>query len=278
MTKHYQVVGNPIAQSKSPFIHMAFAQQTQQHISYQRACPEVDGFLVEAQRFFASGGLGMNVTAPFKLDAYNFASQLTPRATLAGAVNTLAVQEEGSILGDNTDGYGLVTDITQQLGWPLRDKKLLVLGAGGAVRGVLQMLLEQRPAQLVLANRTLVKAEALASVFAPIGPVETVEFDALSGFAHGHFDLIINATSASLAGDLPPVPETLIAPATYCYDMTYGAQPTVFLRWVASLGVRVSADGLGMLVGQAAESFRLWHGVMPEVKPVMAALRQHLKA
>ncbi|GAB3043614.1 shikimate dehydrogenase [Simiduia litorea] len=278
MTKHYQVVGNPIAQSKSPFIHAEFAKQTQQVISYQRACPEVDGFAIEAQRFFGSGGLGMNVTAPFKLDAYNFADSLTPRATLAGAVNTLALQDDGSILGDNTDGYGLVTDITQQLGWTLKGKNILVLGAGGAVRGVLQLLLEQRPAQLVLANRTLAKAEALASVFTHLGPLEVVEFAALPAFPAGHFDLIINATSASLAGDLPPLPEALIAPETHCYDMTYGAQPTVFLRWAESLGAGVRADGLGMLVGQAAESFRLWHGVMPEVKPVMAALRQHLKA
>ena len=278
MSDRFQVVGNPIAQSKSPFIHREFAKQTHCVMEYGSACPAEDGFEAEATAFFAAGGRGMNVTAPFKLDAFDNADKLTERAELAGAVNTLALQQNGSVLGDNTDGYGLVTDIKDQLGWPLAGQKILLLGAGGAVRGVLQMLLEQKPSQLVVANRTQAKAEALAQIFAQVGPIEPLGFEQLAAFSAGHFDLIINATSASLAGDLPPVPDGLLNEHTRCYDMTYGAKPTVFLQWASAQGARACSDGLGMLVGQAAESFRVWHQVMPDPAPVMAALREQLKA
>lgn len=278
MIDHYQVVGNPIAQSRSPFIHRCFAQQTHQLMEYGRFCPPVDGFREAADAFFASGGKGMNITAPFKLDAYQYANRLSPRAKLAGAVNTLALQKDGSILGDNTDGVGLVTDLVSRVGWPITDRRVLILGAGGAVRGVLQMLLEQHPAQLTIANRTVSKARDLAAVFSHVGAIESVGFDQLSDLPGASFDLIINATSAGLTGAVPPLPKTLVNGATRCYDMTYGAELTAFLRWAQAQGATQLVDGLGMLVAQAAESFHVWRGVQPAVQPVYDALRQSLSA
>lgn len=274
MTDRYQVVGNPIAQSKSPFIHQAFARQTGQDLSYDRACPAPDGFAEHARGFFASGGKGMNVTAPFKLDAARFAHRQSPRAQLAGAANTLILTDDGSIIADNTDGLGLVSDVRDNLRWPLRGQRILVLGAGGAVRGVLQPLLETQPAALVLANRTLSKAQDLAVIFREVGAIHCVSFDALPDL--GGFDLVINATSAGLSGAMPALPAGFIGPASRVYDMTYGAEPTPFLRWAADQGATALADGLGMLVGQAAEAFRLWRGIAPEVAPVLAALRAAL--
>lgn len=269
----YRVVGNPIAQSKSPWIHRAFAEQTGEQLSYDSACPAEDAFAAQAQAFFAGGGKGMNVTAPFKLDAFTFAHQLTPRATLAGATNTLAMQADGTILGDNTDGFGLVYDLTEQLKWPLQGARLLVLGAGGAVRGVLQPLLEAGVAQLVVANRTLGKAQALAALFQSSGPISATEY---TGLDLSQFDLVINGTSAGLAGGLPPLPSGQLPPTCRCYDMTYSAKATAFQAWARAEGALLAADGLGMLVAQAAESFYLWRGIRPDIAPVLSALRAHI--
>lgn len=274
MTDRYQVVGNPIAQSKSPLIHQAFARQTGQDLRYDRACPAVDGFAEHARAFFTDGGKGMNITAPFKLDAFNFADRQSPRAQRAGAANTLMLSDDGAIIADNTDGYGLVSDLREHLGWSLLGQRLLVLGAGGAVRGVLQPLLEAGPAELVLANRTLSKALDLAAIFSDIGTIQCVGFEALADL--DAFDLVINATSAGLSGAMPDLPAGFIGPASRVYDMTYGAEPTPFLRWARAQGAIELADGLGMLVGQAAEAFWLWRGVRPELAPVLATLRAAL--
>ncbi|WP_206019602.1 shikimate dehydrogenase [Pseudomaricurvus alkylphenolicus] len=271
----YLVYGNPIAQSKSPQIHAAFATETGQNIDYQKQLVEEDGFKAAADAFFLAGGCGLNITVPFKIDAFDYAHELTERARTAGAVNTLKRLEDGRILGDNTDGAGMVSDIVDILGWPIADQRVLVLGAGGAVRGVLQPLLEQGPAQLVVANRTVAKALTLVREFKSFGKLQACGFDDLED---EQFDLVINGTSASLAGDLPPLPEDLLAPGARCYDMMYGAEPTVFLRWAEQQGAAAVADGLGMLVGQAAEAFELWREVRPRVVPVIEALRDQLKA
>ena len=271
MTDRYAVFGNPIAHSKSPQIHAAFAAQTQQDMCYERQLVEIGDFDNAARGFFEHGGKGLNITVPFKLDAYAFASRLTERAQQAGAVNTLALRQDGSILGDNTDGIGLVTDIVENLGWKMSARRVLVLGAGGAVRGVLGPLQNQHPAALVVANRTEAKAQELAALFG--GSVKGCGFDALAGQS---FDIVINGTSASLAGDLPPLPDTLLAPGACCYDMMYGARPTVFMQWAQQHGAASIADGLGMLVQQAAEAFFLWRGVRPQTAPVIAQLRAQL--
>ncbi|SEA18565.1 shikimate dehydrogenase [Microbulbifer marinus] len=269
MTDRYAVVGNPIAHSLSPRIHAAFATQTGEDIHYEKLLAEKDGFAEFARQFFASGGRGLNVTVPFKLDACEFADALTDRARAAGAVNTLARQQDGSILGDNTDGAGLVADIRDNLGWPLRDKKILLLGAGGAARGALLPLLAENPQQVHIANRTAHKAEKLAAEFSAHGQLTA---GGLEDFP-GSFDLIINASSASLSDEMPPLPTEIVGPQCNAYDMVYGAEPTPFMRWARSLNAQV-ADGLGMLVGQAAESFFLWRGVRPNVGPVLEMLRK----
>lgn len=270
----YKVFGNPIAQSRSPDIHMAFAQQTGQALDYDKQLVEVDGFAEAAEDFFRSGGKGLNITSPFKADAFVFASDLTERARVAGAVNTLIKQDNGAILGDNTDGVGMITDMTQRLGWPMRDKKVLLLGAGGAARGVLLPCLQQHPVSLTVANRTAAKAEKLADAFAPYGAVEACGFTDLEG---QHFDVVINATSAGLHGELPPIPVSLFGAGTAVYDMTYAAKPTPFLEWVQAQGAGNWSDGLGMLVGQAAESFFMWRGVRPEIEPVLKMLRESME-
>jgi shikimate dehydrogenase len=274
MTDKYAVFGNPIAHSKSPDIHRQFAEQTGQDLSYTKQLVAEDGFEAAAKEFFANGGKGLNITVPFKQDAYAYVARTTPRARRAGAVNTLTLEADGTILGDTTDGVGLVGDIVHNLGWEIRHKKVLILGAGGAVRGVLEPLLEQQPQHVVIANRTVDKALQLAKGFAEFGYLLGCGFDMLG---EQQFDLVINGTSASLQGDLPPLPDSLIDPdaGTACYDMLYGAEPTPFMQWAAERGALVS-DGLGMLVGQAAESFGLWRGVRPETAPVIANLRDQL--
>ncbi|BFM04837.1 shikimate dehydrogenase [Halioxenophilus aromaticivorans] len=272
MSDRYAVFGNPIAQSKSPDIHRLFAEQTGQNVNYQRQLVELDGFNQAVVEFFASQGRGLNITAPFKLEAFALAEHLTQRAETAGAVNTLWLNEHGQLCADNTDGVGLVDDIVRNQGWPLKDQRVLLLGAGGAVRGVLQPILQQNPAQVVVANRTAEKATALAASFAQFGPITGCGFADVDG----RFDVIINGTSASLAGDLPPINTSVIHSTTACYDMMYGAEPTVFLQWAKTNGCTKLADGLGMLVGQAAESFSIWRGVKPEIKKVVKILRDQL--
>ena len=274
MTDKYAVFGNPIAHSKSPNIHHQFAEQTGQDLSYSKQLVADDGFETAADAFFASGGKGLNITVPFKQDAYAYVARTTPRARRAGAVNTLSLEADGTILGDTTDGVGLVNDIINNLGWEVRHKRVLVLGAGGAVRGVLEPLLAQQPQHIVIANRTVDKALQLSKGFAEFGYLLGCGFDMLD---EQQFDLIINGTSAGLQGDLPPLPDSLIDAngATACYDMLYGAKPTPFMQWAAQRGAKVS-DGLGMLVGQAAESFALWRGMRPETAAVIASLRAQL--
>lgn len=272
MTEQYAVFGNPINHSKSPAIHRQFAEQTGQDLHYAKQLVAEDAFVKTAQAFFAEGGKGLNVTVPFKVDAFHFAQQLTQRAQRAGAVNTLAIQANGRVLGDNTDGIGMVHDM-HNLGWELQGKRILILGAGGAVRGIMQPVLAEHPIQVVIANRTVSKAEELAAHFHDLGDVQAFSFEQLAGES---FDVVINGTSASLSGDLPPLPTGLLNPNASCYDLMYGAEPTVFLKWAAEQGAVNLADGLGMLVGQAAESFYLWRQIRPEVVPVITALRRQL--
>ena len=273
----YAVIGNPIAHSKSPQIHAAFARQTGQELSYEALLAPVDGFAQTVADFRAHGGRGLNVTVPFKLEAFALAERHTARAQAAGAVNTLAFDADG-ILGDNTDGAGLVRDLTANLDFALAGRRILLLGAGGATRGVLLPLLDSRPARLTIANRTVAKAEALAALFAARAgdtALDACGFDALAG---RRFDLVINATAASLADELPPLPPGLYAEGALAYDMMYGRDPTRFMRAALADSAARAADGLGMLVEQAAESFTLWRGVRPDSSPVLAALRRQLEA
>lgn len=264
----YVVIGNPIAHSKSPDIHARFAEQTGQRMEYERLLAPLDGFAKATRVFMERGGKGANVTVPFKLDAYVFATQLTERARAAGAVNTLSF-DDGNTLGDNTDGVGLVTDIVRNAQVPLGGKRILLLGAGGAVRGVLLPILKQQPDELVIANRTRLKAEELAARFSSHGiPVKVSDFAELDG----PFDVVINGTSASLNDAVPPVPAAAFGSHTLAYDMMYAKIATPFLQLAAAHGA-TTRDGLGMLVEQAAESFHLWRGVRPDTAAVYTELR-----
>ena len=271
----YAVYGNPVKHSKSPQIHAAFAEQTGQQLHYRAHKVELERFAETAGQFFSHGGTGLNITVPFKLDAFEFADQLSGRSSRAGAVNTLALQEDGSIYGDNTDGVGLVRDIHDNLGWELSGRRVLVLGAGGAVRGILGPLLKQGPAHVLVANRTVDKAQSLAAHFDSLGNIAGCSYDGLAG---GQFDLIINGTSASMSGDLPPLPHHILTTEACAYDMMYGPEPTPFMRWAAGETAWAVSDGLGMLVEQAAESFCIWRGVRPDTKPVIELVRQSLSA
>jgi len=266
----YGVVGNPINHSKSPLIHAAFARATGQDLVYERIESPLDGFATTVREFFNAGGAGLNVTVPFKQEAWELADQRTDRAEMAGAVNTLFRDQSGQLWGDNTDGPGLVCDLTENHGVALKGTRILILGAGGAVRGVLAPILEQQPASVTIANRTQAKAEALCEHFAGEIPLNAVTFTDLSG----PFDLIINGTSASLHGELPPLPDGLVTAGTCSYDMMYGPDITVFNRWARDQGAERTLDGLGMLVEQAAESFWIWRGVRPPSAPVIAQLRE----
>lgn len=259
----YAVFGNPVAHSKSPEIHQAFAAQRGEHIEYRRILAPIDDFPHMLRDFFDVDGEGANITVPFKEEAYAICDETSGRATLAGAVNTICKTRTG-LVGENTDGPGLVTDIRDNLGWPIYDARVLVLGAGGAVRGVLGPLLEERPAALTLANRTPAKAEALVPVFAEVGKVEALGFADLQG----PFDLVINGTSAGLYGEMPSLPEGLLKEGAFAYDMVYADEPTRFLRWAERNGA-VIADGIGMLVEQAAEAFSLWRGWRPETGEII---------
>ncbi len=266
---NYAVFGNPIQHSKSPWIHQRFAELTQQHLRYVAQLVDVGDFQRAAETFFKSGK-GLNVTVPFKLDAFQFAACHTDRAKRAAAVNTLALQADGRVLGDNTDGVGLINDIKNNLTWEISKKTVLILGAGGAVRGILEPLIKEKPGQLVIANRTLAKAQHLAEQFSDIGKIDICSYDDL---AHCQFDMVINGTSASLQGNLPPLPQGLIHQHSCCYDLMYSANTTVFNSWAAQAGAKHLADGLGMLVEQAAEAFYLWRNIRPETKTVIAELR-----
>jgi shikimate dehydrogenase len=273
MTDRYAVVGNPVAHSKSPEIHAAFARQTAQHIEYSKLLAPLDAFRSTIDSYRAAGGKGVNVTVPFKLEAFDLADDVSARAKDAQAANFLHF-DSGRIRADNTDGAGLVRDIVHNLGFQLAGKRVLLLGAGGAAQGVLAPLLEHGPRILTIANRTVEKALRLAETFRHKPAAAT---SVLCGLGFGelaghHFDLVINATSSSLQGELPPLPADAFAAGALAYDMMYGSTPTPFLAFAAAHGGKTS-DGLGMLVEQAAESFLLWRGVRPATAPVIALLR-----
>ena len=270
----YAVFGNPIRHSKSPQIHAEFARQCEQVLQYRAVFVEMDRFSDTVRRFFDHGGQGANVTVPFKQEAWKLADVLSERARRAGAVNTLSLDGDGKILGDNTDGIGLVRDMVANLGWTIRDSRVLLLGAGGAARGVLEPLLRESPGCLQLVNRTASRAEELATEFAGLGPISGGGYEVLEG---AHYDLLINATSASLGGELPPLPGSLLTERSCCYDLMYAAEPTIFMRWAAQHTAWAVADGLGMLVEQAAESFYIWRGLRPQTGTVIAELRASME-
>ena len=271
MTDRYAVIGNPIVQSKSPMIHSAFAQVTGQVIDYGKLLGPLGEFAAVVDAFRASGGRGMNVTAPFKLDAFAYATDLAPSAQMAGAVNAMKFDGD-RVYAENFDGVGLVRDLVHNLGCPLQGRRVLILGAGGATRGALLPLLAEQPAQLVIVNRTVAKAQELAALAQQHQtgqvPVHGLGYDAVQGA----FDVVLNASSSSLTGELPPVPASVFAPGCLAYDLTYGKGLTPFLKLAQQAGVTRLADGVGMLAEQAAEAFAWWRGVRPDTAAVIAQL------
>jgi shikimate dehydrogenase len=274
MSDRYAVIGNPIQQSKSPLIHASFARATQQDLVYGRIEGPLDGFAEAVRTFQRSGGRGMNVTAPFKLQAFELADERSERAQQAGAVNALKFEADGRILAENFDGIGVTRDIASNLGLPLAGKRVLVLGAGGATRGLLMPFLAQGPAELVIANRDAAKATQLAQAFAAHGPIRG---GAYADIGPGHFDLVVNATSASLRAELPPVSPEAFAIDGLAYELAYGKGLTPFLRLAQSAGVKRLADGVGMLIEQAAEAFVWWRGVRPDTRALIEQMTIPLK-
>lgn len=267
--EYYAVIGNPVGHSKSPLIHASFAAQTGRKLEYGKIEAPLDGFKQSVYDFFSQPNRkGLNVTVPFKEQAWALCQLHTERAELAGAVNTLYVDDKRQLCGDNTDGVGLVRDLKQHF-VTLKNKKILIVGAGGAVRGVLQPILKEVPESVVLCNRTLSKAVALASTFKHLGAISASSFDDVKE----SYDIVINGTSASLSGDLPPLNTDVIASHTVAYDMMYAKEATVFNAWATEQGAQQVIDGLGMLVEQAAESFNIWCGVVPDTAPVKEKLR-----
>ena len=270
----YAVFGNPIKHSKSPQIHAIFAEQCAQAMQYRAVRVELGGFSKAASNFFAEGGSGLNITLPFKRDAYDFSQRLSDRARRAGAVNTLTLTADGTIEGDNTDGIGLVRDMIANLGWAVQGLRILVLGAGGAVRGVLEPLLRERPRELLIVNRTAERAVELAEEFSDIAAIAGGGYELIG---ERQFDLIINASSAGLSGEMAELPSSLLTERSCCYDMIYGAEPTLFMRWAAHHAAWAVSDGVGMLVEQAAQSFYIWRNLRPETRPVIHQLRESLQ-
>lgn len=268
----YAVFGNPIGHSKSPFIHSLFARQTNQDMEYTAQLAPIDGFESAVTEFFAHGGRGCNVTVPFKEAAFQFADRLTQRAQLAGAVNTLKKLDDGEIIGDNTDGEGLVQDLlVHQV--PLKRSHILLIGSGGAARGVIKPLLDQNPESITIVNRTFNKALQLADQFKEFGAVRAVEMESVNT----GYDVVINSTSASLEGKLPQISPAIFQANTVAYDMMYGKGHTIFNQWAVEHGCASAYDGLGMLVGQAAESFMLWRGLRPGTRQILFELRRNLE-
>ena len=270
MTDRYGVIGHPIAHSKSPVIHQQFALQTGQDISYEAFDIAPEKLRKELKSLIRKGLRGFNVTVPHKEAVAELADAVVGQAERAGAVNTVTVLDDGSMAGDNTDGIGLVEDLTKNLKLSLDGKLVLILGAGGAPRGIVPALLDAGPAELRIANRTPERAEALAKRFSDEGSVHACAFDALEDQP---FDLIINATSAGLHGEVPPFPGSIIGPETVCYDLSYAMKDTPFVAWAREQGCAQAHQGWGMLVEQAAESFRIWRGIRPDTAPVLRRLR-----
>ncbi|NSL55962.1 shikimate dehydrogenase [Uliginosibacterium aquaticum] len=272
MTDRYAIIGNPIAQAKSPALQTAFAQQCGQDMAYGAILGELDGFVAGVREFQKSGGKGMNITMPFKLEAFELADELTPRGRAAGAINMFTLRDDGTILGDNTDGFGIMRDITHNLGRALKGARVLLLGAGGAVRGTLLPLFDEQPAEIFIANRTASKAVELAAEFG--GEAGSIKL-AGGGFADisGRFDVIINGSASSMTNDVPPLPVGVWDKESLAYDMAYKKEPTAFVLAARAAGVGQTADGLGMVVEQGAECFFLWRGQRPDTAPVIAALR-----
>ena len=271
----YAVMGNPIAHSKSPRIHSLFAEQTGQSVNYTAIQVDTGGFKQAVGNFKAHGGKGLNITVPFKQEAWALVDDRSDRAQRAGAVNTIKFEND-KLYGDNTDGIGLVNDLTVNHQVVLKGKRILLMGAGGAARGVLSPLLAEQPAALVIVNRTASKAIDLADEFKDLGCISGCGYEKLSD--ETAFDVIINATAASLQGELPPLPDHVVAEEGCCYDMMYGAEPTTFMQWAREHDAAKIMDGLGMLVEQAAESFNIWRGVRPNTHVVIELLRKELQA
>jgi shikimate dehydrogenase len=270
----YAVFGQPVSHSLSPRIHRQFAEQTQQRLSYEAIEVAPEQFATAVAQFFAGGGSGLNITVPHKLSAFALAGGLSARAQRAGAVNTLLSEPGGRVLmGENTDGAGLIRDLLFNLKARLEGQRVLILGAGGATRGILGPLLERKPGELCIANRSPERAKVLAQLFADLGPVRAATLAELGGT---QWDLILNATSASLSGELPQLSAQLLARECLCYDLAYGQGPTSFMRWAQSHGAARTASGLGMLIEQAAEAFQIWRGVRPDTAPVRALLLKEM--
>jgi shikimate dehydrogenase len=270
MTDHYAVIGNPIKHSKSPLIHTEFAKQTGQDLDYITKEIPLDGLVEGLKQLQQAGFKGINVTVPFKEQVWQAVDNKSDHATRSGAVNTVVFNDDGSLYGDNTDGIGLCHDLVDNNGIELKGKRLLLLGAGGAARGVIEPLLSYQPVELVVANRTVSKAEELADLFADFGNISGCGFDDLNG----SFDVIINATSASLHGEVPPLPDDILNANASCYDMMYSNEDTAFITWAKQHGAAKTIDGLGMLVEQAAEAFWIWREVKPEKKSLIQKIRQ----
>ena len=272
MTDNYAVIGNPISHSKSPLIHSEFARQTEQDMAYTAIEVPLDGFANSLKQLRDVLKLrGINITVPFKEQAWQQIENKSERAMRAGAINTILFNQDGSMYGENTDGIGLCQDLTVNHAVSLKDKRILLLGAGGAARGVVEPILAHQPKALFIANRTASKAEQLAKIFAELGTVRGGGFDDISA----QFDVVINATAASLQGDVPPLPDNLLADNACCYDMMYSDNDTAFITWAKNHGAAKAIDGLGMLVEQAAEAFRLWRGIKPATNHVIAMFRNN---
>ena len=269
MTDRYGVIGHPISHSKSPVIHRLFAAQTGEDISYEAFDIAPAALEARLKTFVTEGLHGLNVTVPHKEPVARLVDQLTDRAHLAGAVNTVTIAVDGRLDGDNTDGVGLLTDLTVNLGVTLKDARVLILGAGGATRGIVPALLGSGPRDLTIANRSIARAHGLAGHFERLGEIATCRFDQLAG---RHFDLVINATSAGLQGNVPPFPAAMLSADTVCYDLSYAMTDTPFVAWARQQGVKQAHQGWGMLVEQAAEAFFIWRGVRPDTQPVRAKL------
>jgi shikimate dehydrogenase len=272
----YAVIGHPVSHSRSPFIHSRFAAQTHQDLVYTTIDATPADFAPVVREFFTGGGKGLNVTVPHKEAAAQLVDELTPRARRAGAVNTIALRRQGGLLGDNTDGAGLARDLVHNHGINIAGRRVLLLGAGGAARGVIAPLLGLKPAQLCIVNRTVQRARDLVAAFSDMGTLNAISYEELAATT-GPWDIVINATAASLAGELPPLPPGIVSAHSLCYDLAYARDETPFVRWAHERGVARAIDGLGMLVEQAAESFYLWRGVRPDTPSVLAALAAELR-